>query len=67
VIPRQCAMFLSRELTDDSLEKIALYFNRKNHSTVIHAYRQIQNELEKSPGLRQQLSRIKQQLGVYLF
>lgn len=66
VLPRQCAMFLSRELTDESLAKIANYFNRKNHSTVIHACRQIQNDLEKSPGLRQQLSRIKQQLGVYL-
>ncbi|MCH9656145.1 MAG: AAA family ATPase [Planctomycetes bacterium] len=67
VLPRQCAMFLSRELTQDSLEKIALYFNRKNHSTVIHACRQIQNDLDMSPGLRQQVSRIKQQMGVYLF
>jgi chromosomal replication initiator protein len=67
VIPRQCAMFLSRELMQDSLDKIAIYFNRKNHSTVIHACRQIQNELKKSPGLRQQLSRIKQQIGVSLF
>lgn len=66
VLPRQCAMFLSRELTDESLAKIANYFNRKNHSTVIHACRQIQNDLKKSPGLRQQISRIKQQLGVYL-
>lgn len=66
VLPRQCAMFLSRELTDESLAKIANYFNRKNHSTVIHACRHIQQGLEKSPGLRQQISRIKQQLGVYL-
>ncbi|MCA9021233.1 MAG: AAA family ATPase [Planctomycetaceae bacterium] len=65
VLPRQCAMFLSRELTGESLANIANYFNRKNHSTVIHACRQIQNDLEKSPGLRQQISRIKQQLGVY--
>lgn len=67
VIPRQCAMLLSRELTSDSLEKIAIYFNRKNHSTVIHACRQIQHDLKKSPGLRQQVSRIKKQIGVYLF
>ncbi|MCA9014545.1 MAG: AAA family ATPase [Planctomycetaceae bacterium] len=66
VLPRQCAMYLSRELTDESLEKIAIYFNRKNHSTVIHACRHIQHDLKKSPGLRQQISRIKQQLGVYL-
>ncbi len=66
VLPRQCAMFLSRELTEESLAKIAIYFNRKNHSTVIHACRHIQHGLEKSPGLRQQISRIKQQLGVYL-
>lgn len=66
VLPRQCAMFLSRELTEESLDKIAKYFNRKNHSTVIHACRHIQHGLEKSPGLRQQISRIKQQLGVYL-
>lgn len=67
VLPRQCAMFLSRELTDESLTKIATYFNRKNHSTVIHACRQIQNDLEKLPGLRQQISRIKQLLGASLF
>lgn len=67
VLPRQCAMFLSRELTNEPLAKIAIYFNRKNHSTVIHAYRQIQSDLKKSPGLRQQVSRIKQRLGVYLF
>lgn len=65
-LPRQCAMFLSRELTDESLAKIANYFNRKNHSTVIHACRHIQHDLGKSPALRQQISRIKQQLGVYL-
>ncbi len=67
VLPRQCAMFLSRELTDESLTKIATYFNRKNHSTVIHACRQIQNDLENLPGRRQQIFRIKQLLGVFLF
>ena len=36
-LPRQVAMYLSRELTDSSLPKIGEEFGGRDHSTVIHA------------------------------
>ena len=63
VLPRQCAMFLARELTRQPLTAIAEYFGRKNHSTVTHACRRIESMAEESPTLRQQLTRIRGELG----
>jgi len=38
---RQMAMALAKELTADSLPMIATQFNKRNHTTVLHACRQI--------------------------
>ncbi len=39
--PRQVAMYLSRELTDESLPKIGRAFGGRDHSTVMHALAKI--------------------------
>ena len=39
---RQLAMYLTRELTDLSLPAIAKAFNRRDHTTVIHAIRKVE-------------------------
>ncbi len=39
---RQLAMYLTRELTDLSLPEIATAFNRRDHTTVIHAIRKVE-------------------------
>ncbi len=41
--PRQVAMYLSRELTDESLPKIGKAFGGRDHSTVMHATSKIAN------------------------
>lgn len=52
VYPRQIAMYLSRELTDSSLPKIGDEFGGKDHSTVIHAYDKISDNLKGDPTLQ---------------
>jgi len=46
VIPRQIAMYLSRELTDSSLPRIGSEFGGKDHTTVIHSHDKIAAALE---------------------
>lgn len=43
---RQVAMYLSRELTEESLPTIGQRFGGRNHSTVLHAHRKIAADLE---------------------
>ncbi len=45
--PRQMAMALAKELTNHSLPEIGAAFGGKDHTTVLHAYRKIQ-ELRES-------------------
>ncbi|HHZ02410.1 MAG TPA: chromosomal replication initiator protein DnaA [Tissierellia bacterium] len=46
--PRQLAMYISRKLTDLSLPKIGEEFGGRDHSTVLHAYNKIEEEMENS-------------------
>ncbi len=65
VLPRQCAMFLARELTDQSLASIAHFFGRRHHSTVVHACKRMESELDCEPALRQHLAQIRAALGAH--
>jgi chromosomal replication initiator protein len=42
--PRQLCMYLARELTPLSLEEIGGYFGGRDHTTVLHAARTVQNQ-----------------------
>ena len=46
-LARQVAMYLARELTDQSLPAIGRHFGGRNHSTVLHAHRRVSAELGK--------------------
>ena len=45
-LPRQVAMYLSRELTDASLPKIGEEFGGRDHTTVMHAHKKILADLK---------------------
>ena len=53
VQPRQVAMYLCRELTQMSYLHIAQAFNRENHTTVIHACKQIEKMIDESDDERE--------------
>lgn len=56
---RQVAMYLCRELTDDSFPKIGNYFGGKDHSTVIHAVNKIGRLLENDPNLQKDIQLLR--------
>ena len=51
--PRQIAMFISRRLTKSSLQDIGEAFGGRDHGTVIHACRTVQERMEREESLRQ--------------
>jgi len=62
VIPRQIAMYLCRQLTNSSYPEIGNHFGGKDHSTVIHAIRKIEKNLETDNYLKSTIKTIKNTL-----
>ncbi len=60
--PRQIAMYLCRELTDMSLPKIGEEFGGRDHTTVIHAFDKITDDVETNPETRRAVSELKRNL-----
>jgi len=63
VFPRQCAMFLARELTAHSLVEIGRYFSNRDHSTVVHSCNRVSRLLPEQPDVRHHLTQIRRSLG----
>ncbi|MGM0165060.1 chromosomal replication initiator protein DnaA [Enterococcus sp. AZ135] len=59
VVPRQIAMYLSREMTENSLPKIGAEFGGKDHTTVIHAHEKIRQLIKKDSSFQQEIAEIK--------
>jgi len=51
VVPRQVAMFITKELTQASLPEIGRAFGGKHHTTVIHSIDKIARERQQNPDL----------------
>lgn len=62
VQPRQITMYLCRRLTSLSFPEIGRYFGGKDHTTVIHACRQIEKRMEADAALKQLVESITRQL-----
>lgn len=54
-LPRQVAMYLAKELMTDSLMKLASAFGGKTHSTLLHAWKKIREQLQSDESLRRQV------------
>lgn len=58
VLPRQIAMYLSRELTELSLPEIGAYFGGKDHTTVLHSFNKIKNEILSNEILKEKINKV---------
>ncbi len=57
---RQIAMYLSREILNESFERIGLEFGGRDHSTVMYAYDKIKDEINTSLELKNIIEKIKE-------
>jgi len=62
VLPRQVAMYLCRQLAGSSLPDIGNFFGGKDHSTVIHSCKVIEEKREKDPELKARIEMLIKQL-----
>ncbi|MDX9708113.1 MAG: chromosomal replication initiator protein DnaA [Trichloromonas sp.] len=62
VIPRQIAMYISRQLTSCSYPEIGDKFGGKDHSTIIHAIKKIERQMEEDYQLKITVENLKNSL-----
>ena len=60
--PRQVAMYLSRQLTESSLNVIGGAFGGRDHGTVLHACRLVKDRMEMDGSVRQAVLYLERQL-----
>ena len=59
---RQVAMYLSDALTDKSHVQIGLHIGNRNHATVIHAIKQIKDQMDVDENTRQDITELTARL-----
>ncbi len=62
-LPRQVAMYITREITDLSLPKIGDEFGGRDHSTVIHACQKIAEEMTTNTDFKNLILRIEREIN----
>ncbi|HTY86669.1 MAG TPA: chromosomal replication initiator protein DnaA [Candidatus Acidoferrum sp.] len=60
--PRQVAMYLSRQMTESSLNTIGEAFGGRDHGTVLHACRLVKDRMEVDANVRQVVHYLEKQL-----
>ena len=60
--PRQIAMYLAKQHTTNSLPDIGRKFSNRDHTTVIHAVKKIDELIKKDNDIRQSVTELKKKL-----
>jgi len=61
--PRQVAMYLSRILTEHSLQEIGNTFGGRDHGTVIHACKTVENMMEQDNSIKYAVEYLNEELS----
>ena len=62
-VPRQVAMYLIRDLLDYSLVHIGQLFGDRDHSTVIHSIRKVEDTMRVDAEFRQAVEGVREEIG----
>lgn len=60
-LPRQVAMYLAKEMINDSLMSLGISFG-KTHSTILHAYKNIEKKAAENETLRRQIGMVRRNI-----
>lgn len=63
---RQVSMYLCRKIIGTSLNNIGVYFGGRDHSTVIHAVKTINDKINNKKHIKEQIEAVKQELDFSL-
>ena len=61
---RQIAMYLAKELTNSSLKTIGLHFGGRDHSTVIHAYQSVEDQMKLDQKYQANVDQLRRKLQI---
>ena len=61
--PRQIAMYLCKEMTDESLDGVGSFLGGRDHSTIIHGATKISKEYEENEAFRQEVDIVKKKIN----
>ena len=61
--PRQIAMFLSRDVLNESYQRIGLEFGGRDHSTVMHSCEKIESDIKTNKSIRETVEKIKRNIS----
>jgi|FLOH01.1.fsa_nt_gi chromosomal replication initiator protein DnaA len=60
--PRQVSMYLTRRITKRSLQDIGGFYGGRDHSTVLHAIKKVEEQLAQDPGLQNLIADLETRL-----
>jgi hypothetical protein len=63
VLPRHVAMYLARKLTLSSMPRIGFHFNKRDHTTVLHAWHKIGRMIAEGHPVADDVAQLMEQLG----
>ena len=64
VVARHVAMYLCREITNNSLIFIGRHFGRRDHSTVIHACKMVEDKIANDALMKKKRKFIKKTITI---
>lgn len=61
--PRQIAMYLCRKHTEESFDRIGIEFGGKDHSTVMHSCKKLEQEMKVNQSIKEAIDKMDKELS----